>query len=134
MKRQISEKSPVSETIRELADALRDVILATPDSCAADSPEDVYVDLATRLMLRLSKRLLTVTPEHSAAASRIFSSFTKWMLKTRGSYVTKIDEASGRFEFTASTPAGVHAFYGGSSIQDAYGQAAMTLEFNGDSL
>lgn len=115
---------------QELASALRDVIQETPESSVEDAPEAVYEDLASRLILRLSKRLLTVAPVHHTAAARIFDIFTRWM-KTDPSrvYLTRTDDGS-KFELLTMSPKGLHELFRGESIQDAYAQAAQAIHLN----
>lgn len=50
------------DLMRDLALGLRDVLVETPDSCFKDDPEDVFHDLAHRLVLRLSGTL-TIQPK-----------------------------------------------------------------------
>lgn len=126
--------------MRQLAEGLRDVLRDTPDTLEND-PEETFVDLAARLVLRL-RGTLTVVPDRTAqlariekaeaeAAMRIFAIFTAWLeAHPECSYETKIG-LSGKVEMTVN---GGQAFFSGGSVQDAYGQAAQTISFNGGSL
>ena len=128
-----TESLSLSDLTRELAAALRDVIQETPDSVATESPQDVYEDLAARLVIRLSKRALEVAPVHYGAAARIFDIFTKWLTgDPKRAYVTRVN--GSEFEFAAVTPGGLRELFRGESIQDAYGQAAQTIQLNGGDL
>ena len=123
----------LSELTQELAEALRDVIVETPDSDVVDSPQDFYEDLAARLVIRLSKRAVTVAPVHCVAAARIFDIFTKWLTEDpKRAYVTRTN--GSKFEVATVTPEGLRELFRGESVQDAYGQAAQTIELNGGEL
>jgi hypothetical protein len=119
----------------ELAAALRDAIEETDSDYIKRDPEDAFVDLACRLILRL-RGTLTVVPSITAmeraritnaeAAGRIFEILTRWMHEHPGcSYDTRIS-ASGRFQIIVKTPTGTHLFFG-QTVQDAYAQAAQAL-------
>ena len=127
------ETLSLSDLTRELAAALRDVIQETPDSVATESPQDVYEDLASRLVIRLSKRAVVVAPVHCVAAARIFDIFTKWLTgDPKRAYVTRTN--GSKFEVATVTPDGLRDLFRGESVQDAYGQAAQTIELNGGEL
>ena len=122
----------------ELAAALRDAIEDTDSAYLARDPEEAFIDLACRLILRLRGKLTVVrsptSPERARvsqaeAAGRIFSILTDWMQKHPGcSYNTRIS-ATGKFQVIMETPNGTHLFFG-ESVQDAYAQAAQAINFN----
>jgi len=112
----------------ELASGLRDVILATPEGIG-NEPEEVFVDLATRLVLYLQKRAVEVVPSHHTATVSTLGILTKWMRAHPGEFITKIGP-TGRFELLATTSEGVQAFFQGESMQDAYAQMAQVLNLN----
>lgn len=133
------------ETMRELAECMRDAIWDTPDaSRLEDSPEDVYHDLACRLILRLARKQLTLTSvvppadqietELAKGAKRILGIFTEWLkAHPERHFVTGVDQ-SGRFEIILRSSGQTCGYFRGESVQDAYGQAAQTISFNGGSL
>lgn len=130
--------------VRELAAGLRDAIRETPDSYLKENPEDAYVDLACRVLFRLAGKL-TILPtdqitvlrarySRSDAALRILDIFTRWLREhPECTYSTTIG-ASGKVELTFKTRDEVRAFFRGESVQDAYAQAAQTIDFNGGTL
>jgi hypothetical protein len=115
----------------ELAAALRDTIDETDSAHIDQDPEEAFVDLACRLILRLRGKL-TVVPSltsDAGAAARIFRIFTGWMrAHPRCSYDTRIS-ASGKFQIVVKTPTGTHLFFG-ETVQDAYAQAAQAVLFS----
>lgn len=124
-------------TTRDLAATLRDLIQEADESYIKADPEDAFVDLAARLVLRLSRKQLTVVPAaqaaQNAAAKRIFDIFSTWLqMQPDRTYVTRLDK--GRFEVLTVSPNGVQAFFQGADVQDAYAQMAQVLSFNGGSL
>jgi hypothetical protein len=124
--------------MRDLSEALHDVLRETDDSYIEKDPEDAFVDLAARLVHRLSGRIALVPVPHQAkteAAKRIFDVFTTWMqMQPDRAYVTRLNETSGKFEVTTLSPNGVQAFFQGSDTQDACAQMAQVLLFNGGTL
>lgn len=136
--------TPLDDQIRELAAGLRDVIRETDESYLEKSPEEAYEDLAARLVLRLSKSLtiqsvaqtiVTRTRlEQAEAAQRILDIFTRWMHEhPECHYVTGLG-SKGQFELTVRSSGETKAYFQGGSIQDAYAQAAQTINFNGGTL
>jgi hypothetical protein len=117
----------------ELASALRDVIQETDDSYVEREPEDAFVDLAARLVHRLSEKITLVpTLQHrqNEASKRIFDIFTTWMqMQPDRACVTRLNEASGRFETTILSPNGVQAYFQGADVRDAYAQMTQVLLF-----
>lgn len=133
--------------IAELAAGLRDVIQDSDETYLKNAPEEAFIDLASRLVLRLSKGSLTVVPVvplaaarkaeiarvRGDAAARILDIFTLWMSKhPECSFVTE-KGLSGKFSIIVRAPGEPHtrAFFQGDCIQDAYAQAAQTISFNG---
>jgi hypothetical protein len=141
---QVEPSKALDKQLHALAAGLRDVIQETSDSYLKERPEDAYVDLACRLILRL-RETLTILPVAQVAAarirdgqleaaSRIFDIFTRWMREhPEWSYATKIC-ASGKVELTFKVHHETRAFFQGESIQDAYAQAAQVIDFNGGEL
>lgn len=137
------------ETMNLITAALRDAIWDTPDaSHLEDSPEDVYRDLAARLVLRLSKDRLTVVPvvpsdvarreeiarADGEAAMRVLDIFTGWLTgHPERHFVTGVDR-SGKFEIIARTGGQTAGYFRGESVRDAYAQAAQTISMNGGAL
>jgi len=126
--------------IRELAHALKDVLRETDEGYLEREPEDAYVDLAARLIFRLSSTL-TIVPyrearraeiarTRGASAARIFDIFTAWLHKCPECSYTTERGVSGKYELVVRTPGKTHAFFQGESVQDVYAQAAQTIEFN----
>jgi hypothetical protein len=131
--------STLDETTQALAAVLRDLIREADDSYIKENPEDAFVDLAAKLILRLSRKQLTVASasQHAGteAAKRIFDVFTTWLqMQPDRAYVTRLNETSGKFEVTTLSPNGVQAFFQGGDVQDAYAQMAQVLLFNGGKL
>lgn len=125
--------------MRDLAATLRDVLQETDDSCLERNPEDTFVDLAARLVFRLSQRQLTFVPAlrgaQNEAARKIFDIFSTWLqMQPDRVYVTRLNEDSGKFEVTTISPNGVQAFFQGGDVQDAYAQMAQVLLFNGGAI
>jgi hypothetical protein len=74
-----------------------------------------------------------IRTDQANAAKRILSILTDWMRHNpECSCTTKIG-ASGRFQVILTTPENTESFFG-QSIQDAYAQAAQTIDFNGGTL
>lgn len=133
------EATAAETMMRELADQLRDVIQETDDVYIEKEPEDAFLDLAARLVLRLSRQQIEVVPAlqhaHGTASKRIFDIFTTWLqMQPDRSYVTRIDEKSGNFEVLTVSPNGLQAFFQGTDVQDAYAQMAQVISFNGGEL
>lgn len=137
------------EVIQELAAALRDVIAETDESYLKKDPEDAYTDLACRLVFKM--RSITVVPVRSKpldaetriqrsyanGALRIFEILSRWLKEHPRALETGVND-KGRFEVTLTELVAngyeVKGFFQGESVQDAYAQAAQTLEFNGGDL
>jgi len=132
----------LEDMTRELAASLRDAIEGTDISYLKEDPEDAFIDLACRLIFRLRASLTVVpTPDpeerariaHAKAAMRIFSILTIWLkVHPECSYTTQIS-ASGTCQLVMKTPTETKLFFG-TSVQDAYAQAAQTIDFNGGTL
>lgn len=125
--------------MRELAAQLRDVIQETDNAFIEKEPEDAFLDLAARLVLRLSRQQIEVVQAHQhahgAAAKRIFDIFSTWLqMQPDRTYVTSFDEKSGKFEVFTVSPNGLQAFFQGADVQDAYAQMAQVLSFSGGAL
>jgi hypothetical protein len=124
--------------MRDLAESLRDVLRETDDSYIERDPEDAFVDLAARLVHRLSDKITLVpTTRHkqNEASRRIFDIFTTWMqMQPDRLYVTRIEEASGRFEVTVISPNGIQAYFQGGDVRDAHAQMAQVLLFEGGAI
>lgn len=127
----------LDDMTRELAAGLRDVIQETDSAYLKKDPEEAFVDLACRLVLRLQATLTVVPagPEerirlaHLEASARIFTTLGKWMrARPMRSYLTRVSD-SGKFQIVVKTPKGTQLFFG-DDLQDAYAQAAQTLDFN----
>lgn len=125
--------------IREIAAELGSVLRGLDEGHLRESPEDELVDLAARLVLKLNRKAITVTPIPSRAerirrgegeaAQRIFEILTAWMNKhPECSFVTE-KGLSGKFGIVVRTPGATQAFFQGESIQDAYAQAAQAISF-----
>lgn len=133
------------EMMRVLAECVRDAIWDTPSEGLEDAPEEVYTDLACRLILRLSRQNLTlvtvdraetdrIESEIARGAKRILGIFTRWLTAhPERHFVTGVDQ-SGKFEIILRSSGQTCGYFQGESAQDAYGQAAQTIEFNGGSL
>lgn len=139
-----TERTPLDNQIRELAAGLRDVISETDDDYLEKSPNEAFEDMAARLVLRLSKSLtilsvaqakvLETRVAQAEAAQRILDIFTRWMHEhPECHYVTGLG-SKGQFELTVRSSGETKAYFQGGSIQDAYAQAAQTINFNGGEL
>jgi len=128
---------PAPEVLEELAASLRDVIHeveATPET----DPEKAYLDFAARLVRRV-RHTLAITPlspeerfraGQGAAAVRILDILTRWTKAHPDErFVTGIG-ASGRIEITFLDRDETRGYFQGISVQDAYAQAAQTIDFN----
>jgi hypothetical protein len=126
-----------ADIIRKLALELRGALDDTPSDATLD-PEEVYQDLACRLVLRLSRQNLTIMPgtdaTMSAAAVRIFDIFTEWLKGHPERHFVTGKNPSGKFEVIVRERGETKAFFQGESIQDAYGQATQVISFNGGSI
>jgi hypothetical protein len=124
--------------MRELASSLRDVLRDTDDSYIEKEPEDAFVDLAARLVLRLSAKIAlvpTIQHKQNEASKRIFDVFTTWLqMQPDRSYVTRLDTTSNRFEVLAVSPNGVEAYFSGGDVRDAHAQMAQVVLFEGGAL
>jgi len=129
------------EMMNEITAALRDAIWETPDaSHLEDSPEDVYQDLAARLIVKLMQHSLTITGvlsredeierKRGEAASRILGIFSNWLTgHPERHFVTGVDR-SGKFEIIVRTAGQTDGYFRGETVQDAYAQAAQTISFS----
>jgi len=129
--------APLNETTQALAAVLCELIREADDSYIKDDPEDAFVDLAAKLVLRLSQRQLTVVPAIQAAqadaAKRIFNIFSTWLqMQPDRSFVTRIDK--DKFEVLTVSPNGIQAYFQGADVQDAYAQMAQVIHFGGGTL
>ncbi|HZL96718.1 MAG TPA: hypothetical protein VFB99_23890 [Vicinamibacterales bacterium] len=134
----------VDDVIGKLAASLRDTILETSESYLKEDPKDTYVDLACRLVTRLSQDGLTVMPVPSSerriqasqaeGAVRIFDILTRWLREQRNVACETSVDPDGKYQFVVRGGQKVLAFFRGESVQDAYAQAAQTIDFNGGSL
>jgi hypothetical protein len=122
----------------DLASALRDVLEETDDSYIDREPKDAFVDLAARLVHRLSNKIALVpTLQHrqNEASNRILDIFTAWMqTQPDRACVTRLNETSGRFEATVLSRNGVQAYFQGADVRDAYAQMTQVLLFEGDAV
>lgn len=141
MKTEIDQapRAAAETMMHELAAQLRDVLRETDDAFIEKEPEDAFLDLAARLVLRLSRQQIEVVqaPQHAhgAAAKRIFDIFSTWLqMQPDRTYVTRLDEKSGKFEVFTVSPNGLQAFFQGADVQDAYAQMAQVLSFSGGAL
>lgn len=128
----------LGETMSELSAALRDVIEDTSlEALEKEAPEDVYVDLACRLVARLSGSVAIVSSasfdrlRDDGAARRIFDILSAWLADPEHSFTLRVSK-TGRFELIASDDK-PHLFFG-VSMQDACAQMAQTILFKGGSL
>ncbi len=128
----------VNDMLRELAAGLRHVIEETDTSYLERDPEEAFVDLANRLVVRLQDKLTVVpTPsraektqlDNAAAAGRIFEILTQWMRECPGCTYRIKTSASGKFQIAATTAEGTKVFFGGTA-QDVHAQLAQTVHFN----
>jgi hypothetical protein len=127
----------IDDMMSEIAVSLRDVINETPEK-VDEAPEEFYNDLACRLVLKLARHRLTIVPALSAstgdAAVRILDIFNGWLKDhPERHYITRFD-TSGKFEIVLRVDGQVKGFLQGDAIQDAYGQAAQVISFNGGSI
>jgi len=129
--------------IRELATELQDVIRNLDETHLRANPEEEFVDLAARLVLKLQRKAITIAAVPSAAeqmestrgsaAQRIFDIFTGWLQgHPERHFITRFD-SSGKFEIVMRETGEVKAFFQGGTVQDAYAQAAQTISFEGES-
>jgi hypothetical protein len=128
---------------QDIAASLRDAIASTDASALERNPEEEFIDFACRLVLGLQKRGLTVVVmptreeqiqlDQEHAAARILEIFTTWMCKNPGCAFDTRKSESGKFQIILKTNPGVQLFFG-ESVQDAYAQAAQTINFNGGEL
>jgi hypothetical protein len=131
--------SSLNNVVHEIASALHTTIRETDESYLKKEPEDAYIDLANRLVLELAKSgLMISTPDHrirnlqDAAATKIFDILTVWMrAHPEGNYVTRFDFDTGKFEIIVRDQRETRAYFQGTSIQDAYAQAAQTIALEG---
>lgn len=127
----------LDETTQALAAVLCDLIREVDDSYIKEDPEEAFVDLAAKLVLRLSRKQLTVLPAmqaaQNAAAKRIFDIFSTWLqMQPDRSFVTRLDK--GRFEVLTVSPNGLQAYFQGGDVQDAFAQMAQVIFFEGGAL
>jgi hypothetical protein len=122
----------------DLASTLRDVLRETDDSYIEKEPEDAFVDLAARLVCRLSDKIAfvpSIRHKQNEASKRIFDIFTTWLqMQPDRAYVTRLNETSGRFEVTVLSPNGVQAYFQGGDVRDAHAQMAQVLFCDGGKL
>ena len=130
---------------QDIAASLRDAIASTDAAALERDPEEEFIDFACRLVLGLQKRGLTIVSiptreeqiqiAQDKAASRILEILTNWMRKNpRCSFDTRKSE-SGKFQIVVKTPESpVSQLFFGESVQDAFAQAAQTINFNGGEL
>ncbi len=138
-------RKPVSldSSTRDISASLRDAIAATDAAALEKDPEEEFIDFACRLVLQLQKRGLTIVSlptreeqiqiAQDKAASRILTILTNWMRANPGCSFDSRISASGKFQIVLKTNPGVQLFFG-ESIQDAYAQAAQTINFNSGEL
>jgi hypothetical protein len=130
--------------IRELATELQDTIRNLDKSHLRENPEEEFTDLAARLVLKLQRKAITIVPLPTAAeqmestrgsaAQRIFDIFTDWLQgHPERHFITRFD-SSGKFEIVMRVDGQVKGFLQGESVQDACGQAAQVISFNGGSI
>lgn len=135
--------STLDSSTRDISASLRDAIAATDAAALEKDPEEEFIDFACRLVLQLQKRGLTIVSiptreeqiqiSQSKAAARILEILTTWMRANPGcSFDTRKSE-SGKFQIVVKTPKSTELFFG-ESVQDAYAQAAQTINFNGGTL
>lgn len=139
------------DVIREVAEALRDVIVASDESYLRGDPETAFVDLACRLIFRM--KTVTVVPVRAReteirqadaeGATRIFETLNRW-LQTRGAGIRSVEASvnvTGRTEFTMielarcdgeNSSYEVKGFFQGESLRDACAQAAQVVLFEED--
>lgn len=126
--------------VQELAAGLRDVIREAPVAYLESDPENAFKDLACRFVFRLRETLAIVPADQcgpnveAEAALRIFNILTTWMRAAPGRIYTTGFNSSGKFEIVVKEADKTRAYFQGGSIQDAYAQAAQTINFNGGTL
>jgi len=129
----------INDTIKAVATALLDTIRDTSEGAMTEPSEEVYTDLACRLVLRLARQGVTILPaakviqpEQQAAAQRTLDALTGWLRDNPTCiYVTELG-ASGRVEVTfLDRDDEVRAFLSGGTVQDAYAQAAQVIVVGG---
>ena len=135
------------DMIGELASELQYVFRNLDEGYLHEHPEDAFINLAARLVLRLKKTTFVPVPSRATmlqraegeAALRIFDILTVWLRKHPKMRCVTCFTPEGKFEFMAlDTVDGVmpyprtqtFAFFQGESVQDAYAQAAQTIEMN----
>ncbi len=116
----------------EISLALRDVLRDT-----FDAPEEAFEDLACRLVLRLIKSGLTVSPTkpeeifkiaQGEAAKRIFAILTVWLAEhPKDRALITNSSPSGKFYASLTDSNTTCGFFTGVSVQDALAQAAQTV-------
>ncbi len=127
-----------NEIVPLLSVALRNVLRDTHDTIdPATTPDDVFEDLAFRLVLRLIKSGLTVSPtrpeelfKHAQgeAARRIFSILTVWLAEhPKDRALITNSSPSGKFYASLTDSNTTCGFFTGVSVQDALAQAAQTV-------
>lgn len=126
--------------LQELANELKDVIRNLDEAHLRKNPEEEFVELAARLLIKLNRKALTLTQvpstaeqaesEKGKAAQRIFDIFTAWMRRHPERSYETVFGSSGKFEIVMRGEDKALAFFQGESIQDAYAQAATALSFN----
>ena len=125
----------IDDMLHELAGSLRDILREADDAYIEQEPEDAFIDLANRLVLKLADKV-TIVPalrhKQNEAARRIFDVFSTWMqMQPDRCFVTRLNLETGRFEVTTLGPDGVQAFFQGGDVKDAYAQMAQVLLFEG---
>jgi len=138
-------RKPVSldSSTRDISASLRAAIAATDAAALENDPEEEFIDFACRLVLQLQKRGLTIVSlptreeqiqiAQDKAASRILTILTNWMKANPGCSFDTRKSPSGKFQIVVKTPKSTELFFG-ESIQDAFAQAAQTINFNGGEL
>jgi len=130
----MSGRQLIDEISADVAEALGEVIGEMPELDEGCEPSDVFEGLALRLILRLSTSvailpLRTVAPifqdEIDRSARRALDLFTEWLSRTESTITTGVED--GRFFVRIN---GVK--FSGTSVQDAYAQAASALALEGD--
>ncbi len=129
--------------MRDIAASLRAAISATDSEALKQNHEETFFDFACRFVLRLQARGLTIVSlptreeqiqiAQDKAASRILTILTNWMRANPGCSFDSRISASGKFQIVVKTPKSTELFFG-ESVQDAYAQAAQTINFNGGEL
>lgn len=140
-KKSTARKTAHLDTVtQDIAASLRDAISSTDVVALERKPEEEFIDFACRLVLGLQRRGLTVVSiptredqiqiAQDKAASRILEILTAWMRKNPGCSFDTRKSVSGKFQIVVKTLKSTELFFG-ESLQDAYAQAAQTIEFNG---